>query len=66
MGSFSPCLEDVISSVLSGIQGDVKVTAKNGLEQRQIQNGGRDAKLLLFLVNSYAQERNQSFSAKTI
>jgi hypothetical protein len=41
--------EDVISPVLSEVQGDCKVTA-----QRQIQNGGRDAKLLLFFVKSWA------------
>jgi hypothetical protein len=46
-----PCHKDVITSVLSGIQSDCE---ENGLEQRQIQNGGRDAKLLLFLVNSCA------------
>jgi hypothetical protein len=58
-----PCHKDVISSVLSGIQGDCK---ENGLEQRQIQNGGRDAKLLLFLVNLCTQVRSQCFSAKTV
>jgi hypothetical protein len=42
------CHKDVISFVLSGIQGDCKVTVENGLEQRQIQNRGRNAKLLLF------------------
>jgi hypothetical protein len=45
------------------LQSDCK---ENGLEQRQIQNGGRDAKLLLCLVNSYAQIRNQCFSAKAV
>jgi hypothetical protein len=49
-----PCQKDVISSVLSGIQGDCK---ENGLEQIQIQNGGKDVKLLLFLVNSCAQAK---------
>jgi hypothetical protein len=44
--------KDVISSVLSGTQGDCK---ENGLEQRKIQNGGRDTKLLV-LVNSWTQE----------
>jgi hypothetical protein len=61
-----PCHKDVINSVLSGIQDDCKVTAKNGLEQRQIQNGDENAKLLQFLVNSLAQVSSQCFSAKAI
>jgi hypothetical protein len=39
---------------------------ENGSEQRQVQNGGRDAKLLLFLVNLWAQVRNLCFLAKTV
>jgi hypothetical protein len=58
---------DVISSILSGIQGDFKATAKRmALEQRQIQNRGRDAKLLLFLVNLWTQVRSQCFSKKAV
>jgi hypothetical protein len=37
---------------------------ENGLQQRQTQNGGRDAKLLLFLVNLWDQVRSQCFSAR--
>jgi hypothetical protein len=63
-----PYHKDVISSVLSGIQDDCKVTVKrvNGLELKQIQNGGRDNKLFLFLVNLWAHVRSQSFSAKAV
>jgi hypothetical protein len=60
-----PCHKNVTSSVLSGIQGDHKMTVKR-MQRRQIQNRGRDAKLLLFLVNSYAQVRSQCFSAKAV
>jgi hypothetical protein len=58
-----PCHKDL--SVLSflKLQSDYK---ENGLEQRKIQNGGRDAKLFLFLVNSWAQGRSQCFSAKAV
>jgi hypothetical protein len=45
------------------LQSDCK---ENGLEKRQIQNGGRGAKLLLFLVNLWAQVKSQCFSAKPI
>jgi hypothetical protein len=45
------------------LQSDYK---ENGLEQKQKQIGDKDAKLLLFLVNSCAQERSQCFSAKAI
>jgi hypothetical protein len=56
-GKFSvPCCKDLTSFVFSGIQGDCKVTTKNGLEQGQILNGGKDVKFLLFLVNLCAQE----------
>jgi hypothetical protein len=44
-----PCHKDVTSFILFGIQGKVSLQSeckKNGLEQRQTQNGGRDAKLL--------------------
>jgi hypothetical protein len=64
MGSFSH--KDIISlSFLKSkvIQSDYK---ENGLAQRQIQNGGRDAKHLLFLVNLWIQVRSQCFSAKAI
>jgi hypothetical protein len=44
------------------LQSDCK---ENGLEQRQIQNGGRVAKLL-FLVNLWAQIRSQGFSSKAL
>jgi hypothetical protein len=37
---------------------------ENGLEQRQTQNGGWDAKLLLFLVNSCVQEGVSVFQQK--
>jgi hypothetical protein len=57
------CHKDIISFVLSGIQGDCNCK-ENGLEQRQIQNGDKDAKLVLFLVNLWAPGRRQCFSAK--
>jgi hypothetical protein len=44
-------LWDCYSFVLSEIQGDCKVTVREWLEQRQIQNEDNDAKLFLFLVN---------------
>jgi hypothetical protein len=44
------------------LQNDCK---ENGLEQRQIQSGGRYAKLLV-LINSCAQVRSQYFSEKAI
>jgi hypothetical protein len=54
------------SSVFPGIQDSCKVTAKreHGLEKRHIQNGGKDAKLLLFLVNLWAQEGVSAFQQK--
>jgi hypothetical protein len=55
------CHKDIISFVLCGNQGDCK---EKGLEQRQIQNGDRDANLFLFLVNLWAQGRSQCFSEK--
>jgi hypothetical protein len=48
-------------SVFLGIQGDCK---ENGLEQRLLQNEGKDAKFLLFLVNSWAQEEVSAFQQK--
>jgi hypothetical protein len=45
-----PCREDVI--------------CLNGSEQRQMQNGGRHAKLLLCSVHSQAQARGQRLSQK--
>jgi hypothetical protein len=55
------CHKDIISFVLFGIQVNYK---DNGLQQRQIQNGDKDGKLFLFLVNLWAQVRSQCFSAK--
>jgi hypothetical protein len=55
------CHKDITSFVLYGIQGDCK---RNGLDQRQIQNGDKDVKLFLFLCNLWAQVRSQCFSAK--
>jgi hypothetical protein len=43
------------------LQSDCK---ESGLEQRQIQNGSREAKLLLFLVNLCAQEGVSAFQQK--
>jgi hypothetical protein len=45
------------------LQSDCK---ENGLEQRQIQNGGKDVKLFLFLVNLSVQVRSQCFSTKPV
>jgi hypothetical protein len=59
MGSFRPL--SVV--VFPGIQGDCK---ENGLEQKQIQNGVRDTKLLLSLVNLWVQVRSKGFSAKAV
>jgi hypothetical protein len=53
-----PCHKDVISSVPSGLQGDCK---KNGLEQKQIQNGSKVPSF-----SSFVCPRSQCFSAKTI
>jgi hypothetical protein len=41
-----PCHKDIINSVLPGIQKHCKVTAKRMAYSRQIQNEGRDTKLL--------------------
>jgi hypothetical protein len=65
VGSFSPlsqrcyqfCPESKV--ITKWLQGEC-------LEQRQIWNGGRNAKLLLFLFKSCAQVRSQCFSAKVI
>jgi hypothetical protein len=35
-------------------------------KRQQVQNGDRDTKLLLFLANSWAQVRNQCFTAKAV
>jgi hypothetical protein len=51
-------------SVFPRIQGDHKGTAKRMGQSRQIQNRGRDTKLLLFLVNSWAQEGVSAFQKK--
>jgi hypothetical protein len=49
MGSFRFMSLSALSFLESKMISDYK---ENDLEQRQIQNGGKDVKFLLFLVNS--------------
>jgi hypothetical protein len=59
-----PCCGDVtcLSRNPRWLQSNCK---EHGLEQKQIQNGDRDAKLL-FLVTLWIQVRSQCFSAKAV
>jgi hypothetical protein len=59
-----PCHKDVISTVLSGIQGDCKVIVKRMAQSKDRYKMETDAKLFLFLVILRAQVRSQYFSAK--
>jgi hypothetical protein len=64
MGRFSHCHKDIIGHSCPSM---IPRWLQEGMAQskgQQVQNGDRDAKRLLFLVNSQAQVRSQCFSTK--